>query len=222
MLAVSAWLQGWNAFRRLCSLVHGSKRMCLGLVEVSWSCLTPPAADADILEPQGAVHSPGSNLLSMGWLYRLAREVLLFWGRLTGLKAFLKPPGACEFRPLLVPTLKSPCAILARLVGYTKNTSIEYFGNNLARDIRADGATWWWWNKDKRPFFKIIFSPYKIWWQRHQIWKFSRMQIQCNYVFRYENLLLLLLLQSSSSYRAGSTDIPDPLTPLLPIVHRPR
>ena len=31
-----------------------------------------------------------------------------------------------------------------------------------------------------------------------------------------------LLLLSSSSYRAGSTDIPDPLSPLLPIVHRPR
>ena len=27
---------------------------------------------------------------------------------------------------------------------------------------------------------------------------------------------------SSSSYRAGCTDIPDPLSPLLPIVHRPR
>ena len=27
---------------------------------------------------------------------------------------------------------------------------------------------------------------------------------------------------SSSSYRAGSTDIPDTLSPLLPIVHRPR
>ena len=27
---------------------------------------------------------------------------------------------------------------------------------------------------------------------------------------------------SSSSYRAGSTYIPDPLSPLLPIVHRPR
>ena len=27
---------------------------------------------------------------------------------------------------------------------------------------------------------------------------------------------------SPSSYRAGSTDIPDPLSPLLPIVHRPR
>ena len=25
----------------------------------------------------------------------------------------------------------------------------------------------------------------------------------------------------SSSYRAGSTDIPDPLSPLLPIVHHP-
>ena len=26
----------------------------------------------------------------------------------------------------------------------------------------------------------------------------------------------------TSSYHAGSTDIPDPLLPLLPIVHRPR
>ena len=31
-----------------------------------------------------------------------------------------------------------------------------------------------------------------------------------------------LKYSSSSSYRAGSTDIPDPLSPLLPIVHRPR
>ena len=40
----------------------------------------------------------------------------------------------------------------------------------------------------------------------------------CVYLFVwdwYKNL-------SSSSYRAGSTDIPDPLSPLLPIVHRPR
>ena len=28
--------------------------------------------------------------------------------------------------------------------------------------------------------------------------------------------------KKSSSYRADSTDIPDPLSPLLPIVHRPR
>ena len=31
-----------------------------------------------------------------------------------------------------------------------------------------------------------------------------------------------MYISSSSSYRAGSTDIPDPLSPLLPIVHRPR
>ena len=32
----------------------------------------------------------------------------------------------------------------------------------------------------------------------------------------------LFYFSLSSSYRAGSTDIPDPLSPLLPIVHRPR
>ena len=31
-----------------------------------------------------------------------------------------------------------------------------------------------------------------------------------------------LYTSSSSSYRAGSTDIPDPLSPLLPIVYRPK
>ena len=31
-----------------------------------------------------------------------------------------------------------------------------------------------------------------------------------------------IMISSSSSYRVGSTDIPDPLSPLLPIVHRPR
>ena len=34
--------------------------------------------------------------------------------------------------------------------------------------------------------------------------------------------MLIKIKSSSSSYRAGSTDIPDPLSPLLPIVHRPR
>ena len=29
-------------------------------------------------------------------------------------------------------------------------------------------------------------------------------------------------MSSSLSFRAGSTDIPDPLSPLLPIVHGPR
>ena len=34
--------------------------------------------------------------------------------------------------------------------------------------------------------------------------------------------IYMCISSSSSSYRAGSTDIPDPLSPLLPIVHRPR
>ena len=33
-------------------------------------------------------------------------------------------------------------------------------------------------------------------------------------------LLLLICISSSSSCHAASTDIPDPLSPLLPIVHR--
>ena len=38
----------------------------------------------------------------------------------------------------------------------------------------------------------------------------------------YVSLGFIMLLYSSSSCRAGSTDISDPLSPLLPIVHRPR
>ena len=30
-----------------------------------------------------------------------------------------------------------------------------------------------------------------------------------------------MYISSLSSYRPGSTDIPDPLSPLLPIIHRP-
>ena len=40
--------------------------------------------------------------------------------------------------------------------------------------------------------------------------------------FKNRVSLLCTYTSSSSSYRAGSTDIPDPLSPLLPIVHRPR
>ena len=38
----------------------------------------------------------------------------------------------------------------------------------------------------------------------------------------YIIIYIYIYISSSSSYRAGSTDIPDPLSPLLPIVHRPR
>ena len=42
---------------------------------------------------------------------------------------------------------------------------------------------------------------------------FNQVNYQC---------IQLFLMSSSSSYRAGSTDIPDPLSPFLPIVHRLR
>ena len=39
------------------------------------------------------------------------------------------------------------------------------------------------------------------------------------YIYIY---IYIYISSSSSSYRAGSTDILDHLSPLLPIVHRPR
>ena len=42
------------------------------------------------------------------------------------------------------------------------------------------------------------------------------------YVDAYVHAYVCTYIHISSSYRAGSTDIPDPLSPLLPIVHRPR
>ena len=48
------------------------------------------------------------------------------------------------------------------------------------------------------------------------ICKFIRWGGSIMYIYIY------IYISSSSSYRAGSTDIPDPLSPLLPIVHRPR
>ena len=41
-------------------------------------------------------------------------------------------------------------------------------------------------------------------------------------IYKNKQDLTEICISSSSSYRAGSTDIPDPLSPLLPIVHRPR
>ena len=42
-----------------------------------------------------------------------------------------------------------------------------------------------------------------------------------NLLRQYVSCMNMYMCTSSSSYRAGSTDIPDPLSPLLPIVHRP-
>ena len=52
-------------------------------------------------------------------------------------------------------------------------------------------------------------------------WRATYIVLQMAKSFRLM-LSLLPSSSSSSSYRAGSTDIPDPLSPLLPIVHRPR
>ena len=53
------------------------------------------------------------------------------------------------------------------------------------------------------------------------IWKLERILIKL-YRQNVSLLFYIFIYISSSSYRAGSTDIPDPLSPLLPIVHRPR
>ena len=42
------------------------------------------------------------------------------------------------------------------------------------------------------------------------------------YIYMYVCIYIYIYIYISSSYHAGSTDIPDPLSPLLPIVHRPR
>ena len=49
--------------------------------------------------------------------------------------------------------------------------------------------------------------------------------IYISHTYMIENIYIYIYIyisSSSSSCRAGSTDIPDPLSPLLPIVHRPR
>ena len=62
------------------------------------------------------------------------------------------------------------------------------------------------------------------------VWKYMSDIVVKHQMFRiFENMSRIfgiLYLESSSSssssYRAGSTDIPDPLSPLIPIVPRPR
>ena len=51
-------------------------------------------------------------------------------------------------------------------------------------------------------------------------WSHRSYQSICQHHPPYSHPQVTLI--SSSSCRAGSTDIPDPLSPLLPIVHRPR
>ena len=67
----------------------------------------------------------------------------------------------------------------------------------------------------------------------NKVWEVYFYKEVCSFVPLESSLLLTMFprifiynicmwLSSSSSYRAGSADIPDPLSPLLPIVHRPR
>ena len=57
-------------------------------------------------------------------------------------------------------------------------------------------------------------------WVKHETPEGTYRPKLCQYSSKDETIVWIL--SSSSSYRAGSTDIPDPLSPLLPIVHRPR
>ena len=87
----------------------------------------------------------------------------------------------------------------------------------------------------------MYFQPKEILYSRqknlyHQIYLPMRVQFLCNIACYLKNYVLIfsgmLVFRAgkgsdvwhskSSSYRTGSTDIPDPLSPLLPIVHRPR
>ena len=69
----------------------------------------------------------------------------------------------------------------------------------------------------------------KTYWKRWMIDKGGRRGLGISVLMVRHNdddvyicIYIYIYISSSSSYRAGSTDIPDPLSPLLPIVHRPR
>ena len=106
------------------------------------------------------------------------------------------------------------------------------------RDLRASGTTWWWW------WSLCIWSSALVWLLQDGWW--SEIFIRINTKHKNEHFvprsksvpslremnfctgrlvgwfLCWLLHSSSLSCRAGSTDIPDPLSPLFPIVHRLR
>ena len=65
------------------------------------------------------------------------------------------------------------------------------------------------------PFYTYILNIYDLVWLGFMAYHHCRL-------FYAKSSLYISSSSSSSSYRAGSTDIPDPLSPLLPIVHRPR
>ena len=58
--------------------------------------------------------------------------------------------------------------------------------------------------------------------KRDELTKFKITSRRLGVIYILHTHTLSGIPSSSSSYRAGSTDIPDPLSPLLPIVHRPR
>ena len=62
------------------------------------------------------------------------------------------------------------------------------------------------------PIYTYISNIYGLVWFGRVLWHINHCRL-----FNAKSCLYI-----SSSYRAGSTDIPDPLSPLLPIVHRPR
>ena len=109
-------------------------------------------------------------------------------------------------------------------------------------DIRATSAIWWWWqislekrlfNKKNKNIDKNDNGIVKLKYNDGNFHSYPWQQILMNKIkiklgtknpalTEEIRVVTRSLSVSSSSCRAGSTDIPDPLSPLLPIVHRPR
>ena len=83
-----------------CSLVHGSGRVCLGLVEVGWGLPDAGAKRPSIRVSRLIPWASGGTAIIAWHLRRPSREML------TKLKVFLEPLGACRFRPSVRTQLK--------------------------------------------------------------------------------------------------------------------
>ena len=87
---------------------------------------------------------------------------------------------------------------------------------------QASSLSWkssWRWNKTRMKYY-ISKSKLSVWFIQLSIYFYHTVRFTTNLSFQYIYIYIYIYTYISSSCHDTSTDIPDPLSPLLPIAHR--
>ena len=156
--------------------------------------------------------------LKIGHWYQL--DYLIFEIKTIWFSGFLKDPVSLAKTPGCLPSLTVESFLIFQTIDIL---SLHYILDLSLTVLDLLYICLCMWTFEKFYLFTyLFFSCVSGWPGQPSFYSFSFLLLRNLFTGFKPSCSIQHLTSSSSSYRAGSTDIPDPLSPLLPIVHRPR